>query len=96
MAVYTDKSVEGGVTFAAQEKLKHLPIPELEATAQKYLTALKPLQSAREHSETKQALQDFLKHDGPALQEKLKTYAQDKTSYIEQFCKYTYTPRLNS
>ncbi|KAJ0304207.1 hypothetical protein COL5a_005341 [Colletotrichum fioriniae] len=85
MAVYTDKSVEGGVTFAAQEKLKHLPIPELEATAQKYLTALKPLQSAREHSETKQALQDFLKHDGPALQEKLKTYAQDKTSYIEQF-----------
>ncbi|KAK1481443.1 choline/Carnitine O-acyltransferase [Colletotrichum cuscutae] len=44
MAVYTDKSVEGGVTFSAQEKLKHLPIPELEATAQKYLTALKPLQ----------------------------------------------------
>ncbi|KXH42205.1 choline/Carnitine O-acyltransferase [Colletotrichum nymphaeae SA-01] len=85
MAVYTDKSVEGGVTFAAQEKLKHLPIPELEATAQKYLIALKPLQSAREHSETKQALQDFLKHDGQALQEKLKTYAQDKTSYIEQF-----------
>ncbi|KAK1639684.1 choline/Carnitine O-acyltransferase [Colletotrichum phormii] len=85
MAVYKDKSVEGGVTFAAQEKLKHLPIPELETTAQKYLTALKPLQSAREHSETKQALQDFLKHDGPALQDKLKTYAQDKTSYIEQF-----------
>ncbi|OHW89799.1 carnitine o-acetyltransferase [Colletotrichum incanum] len=85
MAVYTEKSVEGGVTFAGQDKLKHLPIPELEVTAQKYLTALKPLQSAREHSETKQAVQEFLRNDGPLLQEKLKAYAQDKTSYIEQF-----------
>ncbi|KAK1968787.1 choline/Carnitine O-acyltransferase [Colletotrichum eremochloae] len=85
MAVYTEKSVEGGVTFAAQDKLKHLPIPELEDTAQKYLKALKPLQSAREHAETKQAVQEFLRHDGPLLQEKLKAYAQDKTSYIEQF-----------
>ncbi|GKT49957.1 putative mitochondrial carrier [Colletotrichum spaethianum] len=85
MAVYTEKSVEGGVTFAGQDKLKHLPIPELEVTAQKYLTALKPLQSAREHSETKQAVEEFLRNDGPLLQEKLKTYAQDKTSYIEQF-----------
>ncbi|KAK1977106.1 choline/Carnitine O-acyltransferase [Colletotrichum cereale] len=85
MAVYTEKPVEGGVTFAHQDKLKHLPIPELEVTAQKYLTALKPLQSAREHTETKQAIQEFLRNDGPLLQEKLKTYAQDKTSYIEQF-----------
>ncbi|GJD01845.1 choline/Carnitine O-acyltransferase [Colletotrichum higginsianum] len=87
MAVYTDKSVEGGVTFAGQDKLKHLPIPELDVTAQKYLTALKPLQSAREHSETTQAVHEFLKNDGPLLQEKLKAYAQNKTSYIEQFCK---------
>ncbi|EFQ30134.1 choline/Carnitine O-acyltransferase [Colletotrichum graminicola] len=85
MAVYTDKSVEGGVTFAGQDKLKQLPIPDLEVTAQKYLGALKPLQSAREHAETKQAVQEFLGHDGPLLQEKLKAYAQDKTSYIEQF-----------
>ncbi|KAK6226112.1 carnitine acetyl transferase (choline/Carnitine O-acyltransferase) [Colletotrichum tabaci] len=85
MAVYTDKSVEGGVTFAGQDKLKHLPIPELDVTAQKYLTALKPLQSAREHSETTQAVHEFLKNDGPLLQEKLKAYAQNKTSYIEQF-----------
>ncbi|OLN92220.1 putative mitochondrial carnitine O-acetyltransferase [Colletotrichum chlorophyti] len=85
MAVYTDKSVEGGVTFAGQDKLKHLPIPELEATAEKYLTALKPLQSAREHAETRHAVQEFLKHDGPQLQEKLKAYASDKSSYIEQF-----------
>ncbi|TDZ58474.1 putative mitochondrial carnitine O-acetyltransferase [Colletotrichum trifolii] len=85
MAVYNDKSVEGGVTFAGQDKLKHLPIPDLETTIEKYLTALKPLQSPREHSDTKQAVQDFLKHDGPQLQEKLKTYAADKSSYIEQF-----------
>ncbi|KAJ0276100.1 hypothetical protein COL26b_003572 [Colletotrichum chrysophilum] len=89
MAVYKDKSVDGGVTFAAQDSLKQLPIPELEVTCEKYLTALKPLQSGREHSDTRQAVQDFLKNDGPALQEKLKAYAVDKSSYIEQFCKFS-------
>lgn len=75
-----------GITFAAQDKLPKLPIPELESTAAKYLTALKPLQSPREHAETKQAVEEFLKTDGPELQERLKKYANGKTSYIEQFC----------
>jgi carnitine O-acetyltransferase len=77
----------GGITFAAQDKLPKLPIPDLASSTKKYLEALKPLQTPREHGETQLAIEDFLKTDGPELQEKLKSYAQSKTSYIEQFCK---------
>jgi len=61
----------------------------LDKSAKKYIAALEPLQSAREHTDTKSAVQDFLRHDGPELQEKLKKYAVDKTSYIEQFCTFS-------
>ena len=79
---------EGGITFAGQDGLPKLPIPDLESTCKKYLESLKPMQSPREHSDTTFAIQEFLAQDGPELQEKLKTYAQGKTSYIEQFCTY--------
>ncbi|KAG5925529.1 hypothetical protein E4U42_004204 [Claviceps africana] len=75
----------GGITFAGQEKLPKLPIPDLASTCDKYLEALGPLQSPREHAETEHAVRDFLSTDGPDLQEKLKRYARGKTSYIEQF-----------
>lgn len=75
-----------GITFAHQDSLPKLPIPDLESTCRKYLEALYPLQTPREHEETKAAVQDFLRTDGPQLQEKLKKYASSKTSYIEQFC----------
>lgn len=88
MGLTEDKSYPG-VTFAHQEELAKLPIPDLESSCEKYLQALKPLQSAREHSDTKQAVQDFLVKDGPELQEKLKKYAEGRTSYIEQFCEST-------
>ncbi|TAQ83798.1 hypothetical protein B7494_g7880 [Chlorociboria aeruginascens] len=74
-----------GITFAAQDKLPKLPIPELESSMTKYLAALKPLQTVREHAETQQAVEEFLKSEGPDLQERLKKYANGKTSYIEQF-----------
>lgn len=77
---------EGGITFAAQDKLPRLPIPDLENTCRRYLEALNPLQTAREHADTQQAVRDFLREQGPDLQEKLKLYAQDKATYIEQFC----------
>ena len=80
--------VKPGITFAAQEALLKLPIPDLEGTLNKYLAALKPLQSAREHSDTVQAVEEFKKNDGPELQERLKKYATGKTSYIEQFCMF--------
>lgn len=77
-----------GITFANQESLPKLPIPDLEATCSRYLESLAPLQTAREHEDTKAAVQDFLKFDGPELQQKLKDYACSKTSYIEQFCRF--------
>ena len=75
-----------GITYAAQENLPKLPIPELESTCEKYKTALRPLQNSREQAETAASVADFLKKDGPELQSRLKKYATGKTSYIEQFC----------
>ncbi|PSR87024.1 Choline/Carnitine o-acyltransferase-domain-containing protein [Coniella lustricola] len=84
MGVSQEKSYPG-VTFAKQDKLPTLPIPDLESSCTKYLQALRPLQSAREHADTKHAVQEFLAHEGPDLQDRLKKYAEGKTSYIEQF-----------
>lgn len=76
-----------GITFAAQDKLPKLPIPDLESSCKKYLAALDPLQTARERADTESAVHEFLRVDGPDLQERLKKYATGKSSYIEQFCK---------
>lgn len=75
-----------GITFAAQDKLPKLPIPELESTLKKYQDVLRPLQSKREQEDTAAAAQEFLKGEGLELQARLKKYATGKTSYIEQFC----------
>jgi carnitine O-acetyltransferase len=81
---YTPK--KQGITFANQDSLPKLPIPDLEDTCRRHLESLEALQTPREHEESKAAVREFLKTDGPVLQEKLKTYASSKTSYIEQFC----------
>ena len=75
-----------GITFAAQDRLPKLPIPELESSLKKYLSALNPLQSAKEHRDTEAAIKDFLRSDGVKLQDKLKEYAKGRANYIEQFC----------
>lgn len=84
----TNKMSKPGITFASQDKLPKLPIPELDASLKKYLQALEPLQTETEHRETKAAVDDFLNHEGPQLQERLKKYAVGKSSYIEQFCEF--------
>jgi carnitine O-acetyltransferase len=76
-----------GITFAHQDKLPKLPIPELESSCKKYLAALKPLQTPKEHKNTIMAVHDFLKTDGPSLHEKLNKYAAGRANYIEQFCR---------
>lgn len=86
-----EQKAKPGITFAAQDKLPKLPIPELADSTKKYLAALKPLQSSREHAETQQAVDEFLKAEGPELQERLKKYATGQTSYIEQFCTYSFS-----
>jgi len=75
-----------GTTYAYQDQLQKLPIPDLEKTCRNYLDAVRPLQTHREHAETRAAVREFLKTDGPELQERLKKYASSKSSYIEQFC----------
>lgn len=74
-----------GKTFAKQDQLPKLPIPPLEDTCKRYLRALEALQDAKEHEITKQAVKDFLDNDGPIIQEKLKEWAKDRASYIEEF-----------
>jgi carnitine O-acetyltransferase len=84
-----------GITFAHEENLPKLPIPELDSSCKKYIAALKPLQSPKEHNDTVLSVNEFLKSDGPVLQEKLKKYASGKSNYIEQFCKFHKTfPKL--
>jgi len=86
LASQTNPASKPGITFAAQDKLPKLPIPDLESSCKKYLAALEPLQNRREHSDTKAAVDDFVRTEGPELQERLKKYATGKSSYIEQFC----------
>lgn len=76
-----------GTTYAYQDRLQKLPIPDLEETCRKYLNAVRPLQTPREYADTEAAVGEFLEGDGPELQERLKNYANSKSSYIEQFCK---------
>ncbi|KAI1431731.1 Choline/Carnitine o-acyltransferase-domain-containing protein [Xylaria sp. CBS 124048] len=83
MAIHEEPT--DGITYAAQDGLPKLPIPDLESSCQKYLAALKPLQGPREHADTRLAVQDFLRSSGPHLQEKLQQYALGKSSFIEQF-----------
>ncbi|KAK4176377.1 putative mitochondrial carnitine O-acetyltransferase [Triangularia setosa] len=85
MGPFREEKSRGGVTYAHQDELPKLPIPDLEQTCQRYLASLKPLQGPREHAETKNAVQEFLNNEGQGLNEKLKAYAEGKTSYIEQF-----------
>ena len=65
-------------TFARQHELPKLPIPPLEDTCQRYLRALEGLQDPRDHEETKKAVDDFLKGEGPRIQERLKVWAENK------------------
>ena len=88
LASHTNPNSRPGITFAHEDSLPKLPIPELDSSCKKYIAALKPLQSPKEHSDTVHSVEDFLKTDGPVLQEKLKKYASGKNNYIEQFCKY--------
>jgi len=85
-----------GITFAAQDKLPKLPVPDLEASCNKYLKALEPLQSPKEHRESESAVKEFLRSEGPELQEKLKKYAAEKANYIEQFCMHPFLRDLDA
>nr|CAG8432987.1 7437_t:CDS:2 [Entrophospora candida]CAG8437283.1 12115_t:CDS:2 [Entrophospora candida] len=73
------------ITFQYQDKLPKLPIPPLEETLERYLSTIKPLQREKDHQQSIEVVQQFLQNEGPLLQENLKKYASDKSSYIEEF-----------
>src|ERR1700748_1075472 len=57
-------SPKPGGTFAFQDHLPQLPIPDLNSTCQKYLDSLRPLQTPKEHSDSKIAAREFLRYQG--------------------------------
>lgn len=75
-----------GVTFAAQDKLAKLPLPSLESSCQRYLDALKPLQSAPEQEASAAAVHHFLRSEGRILQAQLQQYDDSHANYFEHFC----------
>ncbi|TIA88849.1 hypothetical protein E3P99_02363 [Wallemia hederae] len=70
--------------------LPRLPIPPLKETCDRYLRSLQGLQSSAEHTNSVNAVNYFLQNEGPALDQKLRSYAQDKLSYIEEFWDESY------
>lgn len=81
MAV-TSSTPPGG-TLANQDKLPKLPIPPLEDTLKRYLKALEGLQDPKDHASTKKVVDEFLNGDGPRIQARLNTWAQNKPRYVE-------------
>ena len=81
-------------TFARQHELPKLPIPPLEETCARYLRALEGLQDPRDHEETKRAVEDFLKGDGPRIQQKLLEWAKDKVATLS--IPYAYSPIMET
>jgi hypothetical protein len=54
------------------------------------------LQTSSEHAHTKRVVQDFLKHEGPELHQKLKDYASTRASYIEEWWTESYLSHSES
>lgn len=74
-------------TMHFQPSLPRLPIPKLEQTCMKYLNAQKPVLTDAKFTETSSIVTEFLKTDGPVLQEELITRNKKNshTSYISEF-----------
>jgi carnitine O-acetyltransferase len=70
------------ITWAHQCHLPKLPIPPLEDTCRRYLTALKGLQDEEEHGITIKAVEAFLHGDGPRVQNMLLEYSKDKSRCV--------------
>ena len=81
-----------GKTFSAQYTLPKLPLPSLESSCEKYLQALKALQSADEHENSIAAVRTFLQLEGPLLHSQLRAYDNSHVNWFENFCKHVATP----
>ncbi|CAK9034433.1 Putative mitochondrial carnitine O-acetyltransferase [Durusdinium trenchii] len=76
---------DGAGTFANQGKLPKLPLPELEATCDKYLRTVQPLLTEHEFEATKACVAEFAAGDGVGMHEALCEYRDKVDNYIEEF-----------
>ena len=89
-------SIRTSITYGAQPELPPLPIPSLNETLNKFLQNLEALQTTEERAEAKQIVLEFMKGDGPTLQELLLEYDRSKRatgeigSYVEEFWNDSY------
>ncbi|TWU75584.1 Carnitine O-acetyltransferase mitochondrial [Metarhizium rileyi] len=76
--VYSEDKSKGAM-LRFQDSLPRLPVPTLEETAKRYLKSLHPLLSASEYSNSKAAVEDFIRPGGVGskLQEKLVAKRED-------------------
>lgn len=76
-----------GETFANQENLPSLPVPELKNTIEKYLKSIKPYTKNDLNLYERQELlcKNFLENDGPILQQRLIEYAKGKRNWMSEF-----------
>jgi hypothetical protein len=66
------------ITFGSQPELPPLPIPSLDETLNKFLQNLEALQEdEQERSEAQNIVLEFMKDDGPKLQELLLSYDRE-------------------
>eukprot|EP00996_Jenningsia_fusiforme_P003514 NODE_430_length_2261_cov_33.764014_g396_i0.p1 GENE.NODE_430_length_2261_cov_33.764014_g396_i0~~NODE_430_length_2261_cov_33.764014_g396_i0.p1 ORF type:complete len:614 (-),score=111.84 NODE_430_length_2261_cov_33.764014_g396_i0:279-2120(-) len=65
------KAKPGAPTFAYQAQVPALPVPDLEHSLRVLVETCKPLVTTEQLKKTKDAAEDFLKGQGPALQQQL-------------------------
>ncbi|CAH02682.1 carnitine O-acetyltransferase CAT2 [Kluyveromyces lactis] len=74
-----------GATYSKQQDMPSLPIPELKSTLDKYLKSIKPFcQTDAEYEKQIQLCYSFLSDQGPALQERLLSYSQERRNWMQE------------
>ncbi|KAG7094019.1 hypothetical protein E1B28_007643 [Marasmius oreades] len=75
-----------GVTYAHQESLPKLPVPELQNTLRTLKETLKPIAwDEQEWKEVERKVDQFSVSQGPILQERLEDWAEDKDHWLERW-----------
>ena len=92
-----NRQASSNITFASQHELPRLPIPSLNETLNKFLVHLQALhRDDMQRNQAKKAVLEFLKGDGPKLQELLLQYDREGQrtgeigSYVEEFWNDSY------
>ena len=74
-------------TYSMESELPSLPVPPLEQTMNKYVTALEPILFDSEYAQTKRVVADFMKPGGVGekLQSKLEQKASTSDSWLAEW-----------